>query len=106
MKFIIGLHIDIEDFREFGFLQEVNRRFFHPMGLALEVTKTDKYECLYGIRDFREDPEGIVFKEDYINNDDSREKANRVSEFEKKKRKSRKLNLGFEVQPIPEKKIN
>ena len=29
--------IDIKEFREKGFLQEVNRQFFHPLGLALEI---------------------------------------------------------------------
>ncbi len=30
-------HIDIKEFRATGFLQESNRLFFHPHGLALEV---------------------------------------------------------------------
>jgi hypothetical protein len=30
--------MDIREFRELGFLQEANRLFFHPHGLALEVT--------------------------------------------------------------------
>lgn len=29
--------IDIKEFRELGYLQEVNRLFFHRLGLALEV---------------------------------------------------------------------
>lgn len=29
--------IDITEFHEGGYLQEANRRFFHPLGLALEV---------------------------------------------------------------------
>lgn len=37
--------IDIAEFREFGYLQEVNRRFFHPLGLALEVVIEDCPEC-------------------------------------------------------------
>lgn len=32
-------HIDIGEFRELGFLQEANRLFFHPHGLALEITR-------------------------------------------------------------------
>lgn len=31
-------HIDISEFQRIGFLQEANRLFFHPHGLALEVT--------------------------------------------------------------------
>lgn len=54
--------IDIAEFRALGFLQEVNRRFLHPCGLALEVTQLeDGSEVLGGVWDYRDDPEGIVF---------------------------------------------
>jgi len=55
--------IDIKEFRELGFLQEVNRLFFHPRGLALEVIvdlETGQ-ESLGGVWDYRDDPEGIFF---------------------------------------------
>lgn len=29
-------YLDMDEFRDGGYLQEVNRRFFHPLGLALE----------------------------------------------------------------------
>ena len=29
--------IDIKEFRELGFLQEINRQFLHPLGMALSV---------------------------------------------------------------------
>jgi hypothetical protein len=35
-------HMDIAEFRELGYLQEVNRRVLHPLGLALEVTVMDR----------------------------------------------------------------
>jgi hypothetical protein len=31
-------YIDLDEFMEEGFLQEANRKFFHPLGLALQVT--------------------------------------------------------------------
>lgn len=31
----------VNEFRDDGYLQEVNRRFLHPLGLALEVTVVD-----------------------------------------------------------------
>lgn len=37
--------IDIKEFRELGFLQEANRQFFHPLGLALEVVVADCEKC-------------------------------------------------------------
>jgi hypothetical protein len=56
--------MDIADFREQGFLQEANRQFFHPLGLALEVVtdaETSEPVRLGGIWDYRDDPEGILF---------------------------------------------
>lgn len=32
-------HIDIDEFRALGFLQEVNRLVLHPAGLAMEITE-------------------------------------------------------------------
>ena len=60
--------IDIKEFRRIGLLQEVNRQFFHPRGLALEVV-TDLVtgaESLGGVWDYRGDPEGMGFDDDMI----------------------------------------
>jgi hypothetical protein len=55
--------MDIAEFRDFGYLQEVNRLFFHPLGLALEVLVDDdgNVTMLGGIWDYRNDPEGINY---------------------------------------------
>lgn len=37
--------IDIREFREVGFLQELNRLMLHPLGLALEVIEEDCEQC-------------------------------------------------------------
>jgi len=59
-------YLDIKEFRERGYLQEANRRFFHPLGLALEITsEEDGSEHLSGIWDYREDPEGMTYGEGY-----------------------------------------
>lgn len=59
--------MDIKEFREEGFLQEANRLFFHPLGLALEVkVEDDGTETLGGIWDYRDDPEGVAFGPDMI----------------------------------------
>ena len=43
-------YIDIKEFVSNGFLQEANRQFFHPLGLALEVrVNGDGEEHLSGI---------------------------------------------------------
>jgi hypothetical protein len=54
--------LSVKEFRELGFLQEVNRQFFHPVGLALEVVIDDNgSERLGRIWDYRDDPEGVWF---------------------------------------------
>lgn len=57
--------INIKEFRERGYLQEVNRRFFHPLGMALEVViEDDGTWKLGGVWDYRDDPEGMIFAPD------------------------------------------
>jgi hypothetical protein len=82
--------IGIAEFRELGFLQELNRTFLHPLGMALEVVieecercggdGVEKYppkeactgcdgagftERLGRIWDYRDDPEGMEFGPGY-----------------------------------------
>lgn len=61
-------YMDIKEFRELGFLQEANRLFFHPHGLALSImVEEDGTEALFGIWDYRDDPEGVWY--DFSNPD-------------------------------------
>lgn len=100
--------IDIKEFRERGYLQEVNRQFFHPLGLALEViiNKETGQESLGGVWDYREDPEGIYFalnepnhgKHDLV---EALKKKQRVEEEFKARTPARIKALGFFVEPVP-----
>lgn len=96
--------IDIKEFREKGYLQELNRRFLHPLGLALEVIMDNNgNEELGGVWDYREDEEGIYYD---ISNSDS----NRKERFSKNKKfiddelqsriPKRIDKLGFGEEPI------
>jgi hypothetical protein len=80
--------IDIKEFRRLGVLQEANRKFFHPLGLALEViiNEEDGTETLGGIWDYREDPEGNFFSNDMI----KQEAIDYVENLRKSKIKARK----------------
>jgi len=96
--------IDIKEFREKGYLQELNRRFLHPLGLALSISIGDNgCERLDSIWDYREDKEGIYY--DIRNSDPSRKttfndkKSFIDTEFENRC-KSRKEILGFDVEPL------
>lgn len=62
----------LKEFREIGLLQEVNRKFFHPLGFALEVIidEEDENKILFGgIQDYRDDNEGIFFNKEDIDFD-------------------------------------
>ena len=88
--------MDIKEFREKGFLQEANRQFFHPLGLALEVeVDNDGNEKLGGIWDYREDPEGMIFGENMIQTD----KMEYVEGLRKEKAITRQNELGYIIQP-------
>ena len=56
-------YLPIEEFKERGYLQEANRLFFHPLGIALVVSvDNDSGNMkLSGVQDNRDDPEGMIF---------------------------------------------
>lgn len=97
--------MDIKEFREKGYLQELNRRFLHPLGLAIEiVVDDDGSEKLGGIWDYRDDKEGIYY--DIANSDKERIKKfkkNRdfIDNILKKTIPYREVNLGFGIEHIP-----
>lgn len=96
--------IDIKEFREKGYLQELNRRFLHPLGLALEVSvSNDGTEQLGGIWDYREEKEGIYY--DISNADSQRharfsEKKTFIDSELESRSKNRKEILGFDIEPL------
>jgi len=90
--------MDIKEFREFGFLQEANRLFFHPLGLALEIMIDDETgeECLGGIWDYRDDPEGMAFGDGTI----QQNKIDNVEKLRLSKVASRKQLFGNDIQGV------
>ena len=89
-------HIDLAEFRQLGFLQEANRQFFHPHGLALEMTFEDDGSVrLSGVWDYRGDPEGIIFADppDPV-------KRDRVADERERHREARLRLMGEVVQPM------
>lgn len=99
--------MSIEEFRESGYLQEVNRRFLHPLGLALSVlADTDEKDnmimTLHEILDHRDDPCGIYY--DLTNSDEERRnrfKKNMefIDEQWEIRGKLRRKELGYVVEP-------
>lgn len=94
--------LDIKEFRAFGYLQEANRRFFHPLGLALEVVQNpDGTERLGGVWDYRDDPEGMAFADEVMADEDTALKGVRVKNEWHKREELRKVVLGATIQPFP-----
>lgn len=85
------------DFRDLGYLQEVNRRFLHPLGLALEVVMDDEGNERFGeVWDYRFDPEGILFAPGAIDE----EKAARIHHEGEAKYRVRHERYGWYTQPF------
>lgn len=89
-------YMDIKDFREQGYLQEVNRLFFHRLGLALEVTLApDGTEYISGVWDERDSTSGIT----YLPPAPDKEKADRIEAALRIFGSARKKELGYDIQP-------
>lgn len=89
--------IDAKQFREAGYLQELNRQFLHPLGLALEVlVHEDGTEEFGEVWDSRRDPEGFRFGRGELDPI----KADRIEEEQRAKADNRLRLLGYVVQPV------
>jgi hypothetical protein len=87
-------YIDPVEFVAKGYLQEVNRRFLHILGLALEIYVDDDGKAVFsGVWDYRDDPEGIVFGEV------DTEKVLAVQEELDAKIETRQAMFGWFLQP-------
>lgn len=91
--------ISAQEFREAGFLQEANRLFFHPRGLALSVMVGDdgRTTAFGEVWDYRDDPEGLVYAEEDLDG----AKADAVDEELRRHVEAREALLGHTIQPIP-----
>lgn len=88
--------MSIQEFRARGYVQELNRQFLHPLGLALEVViNEDGTESLGGVWNSQDDPDGIIFGPDTLKMD----KAEAIEWEQKVKHHVRELRLGFVIQP-------
>lgn len=106
--------LDLDAIVDDGYLQEANRMFFHPLGLALEyaksITVTDPSlndgktteitltkTFFARVWDYRDDPEGMRFGDGTISVD----KADSVAMAQMVKRPIREELLGYWIQPAP-----
>ena len=90
-------YMPVEEFLRLGYLQELNRQFLHPLGLAIQVNiDDDGTHKLGAIWDCREDPEGISFGEGVIN----KEKSSFIEKEFLLRWGTRAAALGFAIQPV------
>ena len=88
----------ITEFRELGFIQELNRRMLHPCGLAISTyVADDGNEYLDGVWDYRDEGVGPFYSSEEL----SRDAARGVDKLLKTKARERLLALDYSVQPIP-----
>ena len=97
--------MDIREFKKAGYLQEANRRFFHPLGLALAVGWEEDASAagcyrITGVQDCRDDPEGMVFAPEVLATPEAQAMAERIAEEWEAKAKTRWAHLDFGIQPI------
>lgn len=96
--------MSVEEFRTLGFLQEVNRQFLHPRGLAIEVMIDDDGKESFGeVWDSRDDPEGIYYDlkaSDHERVETFKEKSETVEEERLKHVDARVKLIGSEIEPI------
>jgi hypothetical protein len=94
--------LPVKEFRELGYLQELNRTFLHPLGLALSIINAEDNKLILGeIIDARKDPEGFIYTLEDEDVRDFQEKANNVLDEWNNRKAARKELLGYMVQPIP-----
>jgi len=92
--------MSLKEFVEGGYLQEANRLFFHPLGIAIAVKVNDddpNFEQANMLVFQSDDPDGIVFAEispAHI------ERAKRISDLTVFAGRRRLKQLGFGVQPL------
>ena len=99
--------MSVKKFRELGYLQELNRQFLHPLGLAIEVTlDEDGCESFGSVWDSQHDPEGIRYAyldpgyTDPERLEGARKKAKLVKEKQDEVHSLRRKALGYLIEPL------
>ncbi len=94
-----------KEFRDLGYLQDVNRRYFHLLGMALEVEIHEDGKVEFSaVWDCRDDPEGMAFAdEDWTREKVDVARSREIDDDRERIAGERQERLGFVIQPLPEK---
>lgn len=101
--------VDLKEFKDAGYLQELNRRFLHPLGMAMEILVDEQsgYAAFGGIHDMRDRQEGCTFKLSEERTDERAKKfiinRDRINDEIQKRKEHRKKLFGGDtfIEPIP-----
>jgi hypothetical protein len=91
------------EFQEQGYLQELNRKFLHPLGLALAISVDNDdptKDCFGPVLDNRDDEEGWIFGDRPELRNIRRARADHVQEQWDARKLSREDSLGFMIEPV------
>lgn len=92
--------ISVKEFRALGYLQELNRLFLHPLGLAMGVEVDEDGNEEFGeIWDYRDDPEGIVY-DDGLLDEEAAARAIRIKNEQDRMAYHRVRLFGSKIQKI------
>lgn len=96
-------YIDPQELAAEGYVQEVNRRFFHPLGLALHVARSETGVVLKGVIDCRDVTGGVVFNEaECWISEHRRDAARKITRDWARRGRERLDEAGWMIQPVDE----
>ncbi len=96
--------MDLNEFRNDGWLQEVNRQWFHPRGLALAVDvdeETGEAKALACIYDARDDVEGFLYAPTELDRVKTLAPAAAFERYREHRIMQEGCTDGDSIQPIP-----
>jgi len=93
----IPRYMPLTELKDKGYIQEVNRMFFHPLGLSLTITSKG---CVWGLTvvDYTDDLEGVCFPSTMVDSEDFKGKVQYVRDELKKRVPARISALGYVTQ--------
>lgn len=89
--------LSCREFFELGYLQEVNRLFFHPLGLSICLTGDPPQIAIY---DFRDNIGGVAYSKRAIENPQFQLRSERVELESAARMMQRQKSLGFGIQRL------
>lgn len=94
-------HLDEMELKEEGYLQEANRVFFFPLGLALCIEQELDGRTRLVVEDHRHDPDGVFFSEEYLRTEEAVRSFHRVKGLMLERVEVRKDIIGgSHLQPV------